>query len=178
MTTESAELADIVGRAILSTGTPFDPQTDHLAIVARAATADRVVTDLLRHSVAAARSGGHSWAAIGAALGLTRQAVQQRFGDAIEPASAPDDAETRVLGPVTAFDEMEELYLAGRFGWHTIGAGMLTHTMVRTDTQWEHRRVVQRRSASHYERNGWQIGCRAFPWLYLIRDLGVPADAD
>jgi hypothetical protein len=34
----------------------------------------------LRHRVAKARSAGHSWASIGFALGVTRQAAQQRFG--------------------------------------------------------------------------------------------------
>jgi len=35
----------------------------------------------LRAAVLAARAAGKSWAAIGAALGCTRQAAQQRFGE-------------------------------------------------------------------------------------------------
>ena len=35
---------------------------------------------MLRRHVADARKVGHSWAAIGFALGVTRQAAQQRFG--------------------------------------------------------------------------------------------------
>jgi len=38
----------------------------------------------LRHRVAVARRNGHSWAAIGLMLGITRQAAQQRFGTAGE----------------------------------------------------------------------------------------------
>ncbi len=34
----------------------------------------------LRRHVANARKAGHSWASIGFALGVTRQAAQQRFG--------------------------------------------------------------------------------------------------
>lgn len=34
----------------------------------------------LRHRVAVARRSGHSWAAIGLMLDITRQAAQQRFG--------------------------------------------------------------------------------------------------
>jgi hypothetical protein len=34
----------------------------------------------LRHQVSVARRHGHSWAAIGFVLGITRQAAQQRFG--------------------------------------------------------------------------------------------------
>ena len=35
---------------------------------------------MLRRHVANARKAGHSWAVIGFALGVTRQAAQQRFG--------------------------------------------------------------------------------------------------
>jgi hypothetical protein len=34
----------------------------------------------LRYQVSVARRDGHSWAAIGYALGVTKQAAQQRFG--------------------------------------------------------------------------------------------------
>ena len=34
----------------------------------------------LRRQVAEARRAGHSWAVIGASLGISRQAAQQRFG--------------------------------------------------------------------------------------------------
>ncbi len=78
---------------------------------------------------------------------------------------------------MTAFDELPELELAGRLGWHTVEAGMLCHRMVRTDTQWEHKRVVWPGSARN-EREGWQIGCRAFPWVYLIRDTGLAAEPE
>ncbi|AXH98065.1 hypothetical protein [Ornithinimicrobium avium] len=36
--------------------------------------------DELREAVQAARDAGDSWTIIGAALGITRQAAQQRFG--------------------------------------------------------------------------------------------------
>ena len=124
---------------------------------------------------AAARAQGYSWAQIGAELNLSRQAVQQRFGD--KPSSGEAAAEERWLGPVTAFDELGELEIAGRLGWHTVEAGMLRHRMIRTDTQWEHKRVLWTGTLKRYDREGWQVGCRAFPWVYLIRDLGVPAPA-
>ena len=40
----------------------------------------RLAELMLRRHVANARKAGHSWAAIGFALGVTRQAAQQRFG--------------------------------------------------------------------------------------------------
>jgi hypothetical protein len=48
--------------------------------------------------------------------------------------------------------------------------------MVRTGTQWEHRRLLWPQSIKGSLRDGWQIGCRAFPWIYLIRDTGLPAE--
>jgi hypothetical protein len=103
---------------------------------------------------------------------VSRQAAQQRFGGAAAP--AVDDE--RWLGPVTPFDEMEELAIAGRLGWRTVSAGLLRHRVVRPDTQWEHRRVLWRTAPSSYEQDGWQVGCRAFPWVYLVRDTGLPVE--
>lgn len=175
-------LADRVGRAVLGEGVDPERADDHLAIVGRAAQADEVTRDLLRQAVAAARAHGHSWSAIGGVLGMSRQAVQQRFGSEAGPGSDAEEAgagttgERRRLGPVTALDELAELEIAGRRGWRTVGAGMFYHLVERTDTQWEHRRVVWSRPAEHYARDGWQVGCRAFPWLYLVRDTGRPAE--
>ncbi len=171
-------ISDVLGRAVLD-GSPDeavlnpDRPEDHLAIVARAAVAEQAGRELLRQSISAARGSGHSWAAIGGVLGLSRQATQQRFGGGKELAEGP---EYRWLGPVTALDEMRELELAGRRGWRTIGAGMLKHRMERTDTQWEHHRVVWRRPAASYEVDGWVVAVRAFPWLYLVRDLQTPPE--
>jgi hypothetical protein len=53
-----------------------------LALI-KAANRELNVAELnLRHRVAVARRSGHSWAAIGLMLGITRQAAQQRFGTA------------------------------------------------------------------------------------------------
>lgn len=38
------------------------------------------VETLMREAVARCRAGGYSWADIGARLGISRQAAQQRFG--------------------------------------------------------------------------------------------------
>lgn len=152
-------------------------EADHLSLVRRAAAAEAASQQLQRRAVTAARSAGVSWAALGRELGMSRQAVQQRFGGRSED-TAPG-ARERWLGPVTAFEEMAELELAGKLGWRTIGADVLRHRMLQTETQWEHRRVLWTRPSSHYETDGWQVGARAFPWLYLVRDLHLsPEESD
>ena len=170
----AASVEDAIAHAILGDVEDEAPR-DLLALVARSAEAERVTNALLQQSVHSARAAGHSWAAIGGVLEMSRQAAQQRFG-AAAPSSTTDDE--RWLGPVTALDEMAELALAGQLGWHTVHAGFLRHRMVRTDTQWEHRRVLWRAPASRWARDGWVVGCRAFPWLYLVRDTGRPVTAE
>lgn len=172
----TSAVTEAVGNAILSTldGGDNEPDRDqHLRIVRRTSEAGDVVHNLLRQAVAAARSGGHSWAAIGAELGMSRQAVQQRFGDKRPPYEA--DSEQRWLGPVTAFDEMHELTLAGQCGWRLVEVGLLRHRMVRTDTQWEHKRVVWGGAVQRHEDDGWEVAVRAFPLAYLVRPTGLPA---
>lgn len=171
------DLADAVGRAIIAeagvdAGGGLRVE-EHLALISASARAEDDVRRILARSVTAARASGASWALIGAELGMTRQAAQQRFGSSADPAIT--EVDERWLGPVTAFDEMGELEAAGRAGWHSVEAGTLAHRMVRTGTQWEHRRILWRASLASEEADGWRVGCRAFPWIYLVRDLGVPA---
>lgn len=172
MTSTESRLVEALGAAILDGASSENP----LGLVRRVADAEDSVRQLLHQSVSAARSAGHSWAAIGAALGMTRQAVQQRFGERADTGTDPLTEEQRWLGPVTAFDEMAELEIAGRLGWHTVRAGMLRHLVVRTSTQWEHKRIVWTGSLARYEKSGWVVGCRAFPWVYLVRDTGQPTE--
>lgn len=167
---------EALGAAILSGLDVDEEHQDHLAIVRRAAAAEEEVDALLRHAVGAARSAGHSWAVIGAELGMSRQAAQQRFGDRRGADDAAGADEERWLGPVTALDEMRELELAGRQGWRTVGAGLLTHRVRRTPTQWEHQRVLWTGPVRRWEHDGWQVAIRAFPWVYLVRDTGLPAE--
>ena len=176
-----SDLADAVGRAVLAAARVDESAAigvpEHLALIGAAARAEGEARAILQRSVAAARAGGASWAAIGAELGMSRQAAQQRFGAVVETSAAPASGDERWLGPVTAFDEMAELDAAGRMGWRTVEAGMLSHRMVRTDTQWEHRRIFWRSSLAAEERDGWRVGCRAFPWIYLVRDRGVSPES-
>ena len=63
----------------MTTPTPLTAVTDAGQLAPAAAGA-------LRRAVDEARAAGHSWAEIGAALGITRQAAFQRF--AVEPQDA------------------------------------------------------------------------------------------
>jgi hypothetical protein len=61
---------------------------DKSIVLVRTANRDlKQAEAMLRRQVDVARRAGHSWAAIGVALGVTRQAAQQRFG--VDP--APDE---------------------------------------------------------------------------------------
>ncbi|UNK69906.1 hypothetical protein [Microbacterium sp. H1-D42] len=178
------DLADAVARAVLTEAGVEDAASDsaadvasgldadaHLAVITASAHAEQLAAGMLHRAVIAARGAGVSWARIGERLGMSRQAAQQRFGG---QGDVVDSDTERWLGPVTAFDEMAELALAGREGWHTVEAGMLAHRMLRTDTRWEHRRTLWRGPSAREVESGWQIGCRAFPWIYLVRDIGIP----
>ena len=68
---------------------------------------------LLRESVAGARRAGHSWDSIGSVLGVSRQAVQQRFR--VEPGEEPD-ANRRVRTGVHALNELDVLAVRGPCG--------------------------------------------------------------
>lgn len=173
-----SDLADAIGRAVLADA-DLDAageldQAGHLRLIAAAAQGEAHARRILAQAVSSARAGGASWGAVGAELGMSRQAAQQRFGTSGADLGSDElSADERWLGPVTAFDELAELELAGKAGWHTVEIGMLAHRMRRTDTQWEHRRILWRPSLAKEFAEGWVIGARAFPWVYLIRDLGV-----
>jgi hypothetical protein len=70
-----------------ATATSYDATHHRRIIAAGKALAD--AEEQLRHAVTAARAAGYSWALVGAALGVTRQAAQQRFG--LEPSDGSSD---------------------------------------------------------------------------------------
>lgn len=152
-----------------------DPQA-HLDLVVLTQRAHDEVGNLLHAAVAAARSAGQSWEAIGRSLGMSRQAAQQRFGRTIE--AGPDDAVSRRLVGLSAMSEMETLDDWGRHGWHSVSFGPMFHDVHRSERQWEHRRVVVgSRAVRDLERKGWErIGSMWFPWVYFKRATDRPAE--
>lgn len=180
MTIDDAEFDDLIARAVarldpsLERRLDTDPQA-HLDLVLVARRAHDQTNKLLHGAVTSARAAGWSWEAIGTALGMSRQAAQQRFGH--RPAAIPGTAEHRQLVGLTAFSEMDQLEEWGRHGWHSVGYGPLFHDVEKSPVQWEHRRaVIGSRKARDLEAAGWErIGTMWFPWVYLKRPLDKPA---
>lgn len=180
MSIDDAEFSDLIGRAIASLDPSLESRLEdepaaHLDLVLLTRRAHDETNRLLHAAVSSARAAGSSWEAVGSALGMSRQAAQQRFGR--KPAASPENAEHRQLVGLTAFSEIEQLNLWGRHGWHSIGFGPLFHDVERSHTQWEHTRaVVGSRKARDLDGEGWErIGSMWFPWVYLKRPLPLPA---
>ena len=181
MTSDDADLADLIARAVARLDPSLERRLDtepeaHLDLVLLTRRAHDETGQLLRAAVSSARAAGWSWEAIGSALGMSRQAAQQRFGHN-KPVATTDTTEHRQLVGLTAFNEMEQLDAWGRHGWHSIGFGPLFHDVEKSDVQWEHRRaVVGSRKARDLEADGWErIGNLWFPWVYLKRPIDLPA---
>ncbi|MFI5426761.1 AMP-binding protein [Aeromicrobium sp. UC242_57] len=123
MAVDDAELADLIARAVARADPTIERRLEqepqaHLDLVVLTRRAQEVTNDLLHDAVASARAAGASWEAIGSALGMSRQAAQQRFGRRPEP--IPGTAEHRQIVGLTAFNEIEQLNAWGRHGWHSI----------------------------------------------------------
>lgn len=174
----SQRLAEVLAQAIGRLGVAAEPQSvpDYLQLIKVASGMETQARSLLHEAVTSARSGGATWSAIGSTLGMSKQAAQKRFAGQPPPSASDLDANERILGPVTAFDEMAELALAGRYGWHSIDVGPSFHRVVRSKTQWEHARVSALTSrARSMQADGWQVIGSAFPYTYLKRNLDIPA---
>lgn len=181
MPIEDGEFADLIARAVARLDPSLERRLDteaeaHLDLVLLTRRAHDETGNLLRSAVSSARAAGWSWEAIGSALGMSRQAAQQRFGHN-RPTATAGTAEHRQLVGLTAFNEMEQLDAWGRHGWHSIGFGPLFHDVEKSPVQWEHKRaVVGSRKARDLESEGWErIGNLWFPWIYLKRPLDLPA---
>jgi hypothetical protein len=144
----------------------------HLELIALARAA-RAETEALELAVVqSARQAGCTWEQIGAILGMTRQAAQQRFGGRQAQHGAGDAGggpHQRMLRPLTAFNEMAVLGRAAVYGWHSVGYGPLYHLVERDGLQWEHRRASLGAVPAG---DGWlQVGGGWGWWRYWARPL-------
>lgn len=161
--------------ALVPTAEPSEP-ADFLSVVDVASQVEREGREMLRSSVVAARDAGATWVDIGRTLGISKQAAQKRFAAPTKLPSQALDPHERLIGPVGLADEIDELNLAGRYGWHSVGFGLAHHHVVRSSTQWEHRRVMgERQVTALRSEGGWVVVGRSFPYTLLARDLGVAA---
>jgi hypothetical protein len=139
-------------------------------------TTAHVVFDEARLSlhrwVDAARRAGLSWAEIGALIGISKQAAQQRFGGSgLMTDAAGSEAEIVRIG-ATAFNEEPMLTEEGRAGRELVGTGALTLRFRQSDHPWEHRRVIAFSPAAalrQVEGEGWTYVSSWFPFHYLKR---------
>lgn len=181
MAMSDVRAAQILVRALAELADVDDPATadEYLKLVRVTADLRQAANALQRQSVTAARSAGVTWSAVGGALGMTKQAAQKRFTVAAPPDGAGLGDDERIIGPLTTVNELHELNLAGRYGWHSIEFGPYYHRVVRSDSQWEHTRVsVLGRRARDLQSDGWELIGTGFPYSYLKRNLGTPARAE
>lgn len=180
MPTEDEDFADLIAQAVARLDPSLERRLDtepqaHLDLVVLTRRAHDQTNRLLHAAVSSARAAGSSWEAIGSALGMTRQAAQQRFRH--KPPADVGPTEHRQLVGLTAFNEMDQLNEWGRHGWHSVGFGPLFHDVEHSSTQWEHKRaVIGSGKARELETDGWQrIGSMWFPWVYLKHSTDLPA---
>lgn len=155
-------------------------ETAHLTLVRTAAQAVDETSALLQASVDGARTAGSTWEVLGGALGMSRQAAQQRFGRTVAADAELDRSTTqgtpaarRVRVAVSGLDEMRILERAGQYGWHSVANGALFHTLEKSEEQWEHQRVPFWTSRTS---DGWEpAGGVWFPFAYRKRRTGLRA---
>jgi hypothetical protein len=106
----------------------------------------------LRSSVAAARAAGDSWAIIGAALGVTRQAAQQRFRN-VDKGSDPTTESASMTSDASA-----EIEPAPNGGWSLkVGPEIVEHSRTKQEAMTRVRYWVRQGSLRQYvirNRNG------------------------
>lgn len=177
---DNPELAQLLARAIAVMDPTIEKRIDSdprasLDLVLIASDAHTETGKILGSAVFSARAAGWSWEAVGKALGMSRQAAQQRFGHKAE-SSEPSAERQRLVG-LTLTNEIDVLNEMGRKGWHSVGYGPLFHDLEKSDIQWEHCRVfVGSRKLRDTDSRGWQrIGTMWFPWHYYKRALELRA---
>lgn len=145
-----------------------------------AITVAHLVADEGRHSlhrwIDAARRTGLSWTDIGNALGISKQAAQQRFKSAdMDNDLTGEEGEEIVRLGATAFNEMSILREEGRKGHELVRTGALTLIFRPTARTWEYRRRVGAVSMmAEMKKAGWTYVSSWLPFHYYKRPM--PSD--
>ncbi|GAA1188282.1 hypothetical protein HNR09_000269 [Nesterenkonia xinjiangensis] len=168
------ELSKLVGRlGETADGTTREPSEAErlLQSVSHFGDLARVSSDLQAEAVRSAHEAGLSWARIGKHLGISRQAVQQRFDPSYHEDESDADG-TRTLGPVSRVEELDHLNAAGAEGWRPIRSLHGQHIMQRDRRHWEVRRVsVLTAGSMPSENDGWRAATTRFPDCFYIREV-------
>lgn len=146
-----------------------------------AVTADALHTceHLQREAVHQARRADHSWSDIGALLGITRQAAQQRFST--DHGLGAETGATKRITWANANNEMQILKTVGLTGYHLVGLGGVWLEVEHSATAWEHRREVSDEiegKQKDIEAEGWEYVGRWFPFHYFKRKLNRKPGSD
>ncbi len=144
------------------------------AIVAAHVVADEARLNLHRW-IDAARRADLSWTEIGEALGISKQAAQQRFRRLANDGADDGEVEgtTFVRTGATAFNEMRILAEEGRRGNELISLGVLTLTLRPSDRVWEYcRRIGTGSDSARLEAQGWVHVGSYLPFHYYKRAVG------
>ncbi|MDZ5662443.1 hypothetical protein SFC79_11775 [Nocardioides sp. S-58] len=91
------------------------PEDDPLDRVRAAATAVHLAERALADAVRRAQAAGHSWAAVGAVLGTSRQAAFKRFGTPRDPRTGRPMAPADTAGVVATTESVFAALDAGRY---------------------------------------------------------------
>lgn len=127
----------------------------------------------LHRWIDAARRTGLSWTEIGNALGISKQAAQQRFRPAEISENLSEDDDTMIVRVgANAFNEMTILREEGRNGNELVATGAFTLTFRPTDHAWEYcRRIGGAGMKADMKDAGWSHASSWLPFLYFKRPL-------
>ena len=127
----------------------------------------------LHRWIDAARRTGLSWTEIGNALGISKQAAQQRFKSAgMEDELAIGEGDEIVRLGASAFNEMRILRKEGGKGNELVRIGALTLVFRPTTDLWEYRREIGTASiTAEMKREGWIYVSSWMPFHYFKRSI-------
>ena len=126
----------------------------------------------LHRWVDAARRAGMSWAEVGDALGITKQAAQQRFRSNADADRSGEHDLIEVRLGATAFNEVGILRREGLKGNELVRTGALALVFRRTDQRWEYTRTIAvspHMIMESMSRKGWTYVSSWFPFHYFKR---------
>lgn len=161
----------ILGHAHLAQAKPGDTNL-LLQLVQVTGKASSICSDFQRSAVHQARRSEVSWLEIGDALGISKQAAQQRFG--LTDIEAPEGI--RVVEGVTAFNEMTILSEEGKMGFHLVGFGAFTLFLKPSRKKWLHSRELGiniRKIRQRKEAAGWEHVGSWFPFHYFKKPVAA-----